>query len=126
MDNDRNKVIKKLEWFRDRENWREGIMNYDDHAEVRERICIDAINLLKADDELIYKLRDIAKMAEEQMTEVEPDMTGLFFTLKGSMFTVLCGKCHGEMIKVDPFTDVDYMKRQYQFCHHCGKKVKWT
>ena len=44
---DREKVIKSLKWFRDRDSWREVIMIHDDHAEVRKLICDNAIELLK-------------------------------------------------------------------------------
>lgn len=50
---DMEKVFNELKWFRDRDLWREGIMIYDDHAEVRKRICDDAIALLKKQEKLI-------------------------------------------------------------------------
>ena len=53
---DREKVINELKWFRDRDLWREGIMIYDDHAEVRKRICDDAIALLKEQEKLIEQI----------------------------------------------------------------------
>lgn len=52
---DREKVIKSLKWFRDRDSWREGIMIHDDHAEVRKQICDNAIELLKEQEEMLVE-----------------------------------------------------------------------
>ena len=80
---DREKVIKGLKWFRDRDSWREGIMIHDDHAEVRKRICDDALALLKEDchncklecllqkyDELKEKYDALLKEQEDLGTEL--------------------------------------------------------
>ena len=56
---DREKVIKSLKWFRDRDSWREGIMIHDDHAEVRKRICDNAISLLKEQEAHILTIEEL-------------------------------------------------------------------
>jgi len=68
-------VIKSLKWFRDRDSWREGIMIHDDHAEVRKRICDNALLLLKE---------------QEAVEPVPPeDEFGLY----------RCGKCHHQLFR---------------------------
>ena len=67
---DREKVIKALEWMRDRDSWREGIMIHDDHAEVRKRICSNAIELLRVQQ------KQIEKLEADKGWDESPDMMG--------------------------------------------------
>ena len=83
---DREKVIKSLKWFRDRDKWREGIMIHDDHAEVRKRICDDALALLKEDQKLL-DLQHGALRGSSDMVEL------LFNKLDDQPQIVRCKDC---------------------------------
>ena len=75
-------------------------------------------------DTWVIKSEALELLKERQA--IAPDIAHLEFTTRGSRFTVLCGKCKGEMIKVEPCTDLEFMKTQYRFCHHCGQGVLWN
>lgn len=92
---DRNKVIKNLKWFRDRKSWREGIMIYDDHADVRKQICDNAIAMLE-ENEPVQPL---------YTTTSHPFHVGILYH---------CGNCHCLLNR-----DKDL------FCSHCGKPIDW-
>lgn len=64
------KVIDSLKWLRNKDSWREGIMIHDDHAEVRKRICDNAITLLKEQQKRIEKLES------DKGWDESPDMMG--------------------------------------------------
>ena len=94
---DREKVIKSLKWFRDKDSWREGIMIHDDHAAVRKQICDNAITLLKEQDaELSYRK---AKAITHNATKLD-DLT--------------CPSCGNVIGRV-----------RYDYCHYCGQKLDW-
>ena len=93
---DIEKVIIELKWFRDRDTWREGIMVYDDHAEVRKRICDDAIEILKEQQKEFEPIKPL---------DVDDD------------FTWLCGNCKEELFFGETIRD--------KYCSECGKKIKW-
>ena len=40
--------------------------------------------------------------------------------------TFFCGACRGEMVRKYSGVPFDMVKQNYQFCHHCGRKVLWA
>jgi len=116
---DREKVIKSLKWFRDRDKWREGIMIHDDHAEVRKQICDNAIELLKEQDEEIENLKQTAQSMMEgvcllkEQEAVKPlpqNSNGWVRTIK----LWYCGSCHSKI-----------SRRTSKYCPNCGKPILW-
>lgn len=94
---DREKVIKNLEWFRDRNSWNEGIMIYDDNAEIRKRICDDALALL------------------EEHEAVEP------LAQDDGTFKCSCGTAVGW----DVLYASGIVRTRFKYCPFCGRGVKW-
>jgi len=100
---DKDKVIKSLEWMRDKESWREGIMIHDDHAEVRKRICDNALALLKEQKAVEHKWTSVKdNYPEKEGFYLVSDGKGLFHPWIAEMriFAGMKGFCNGANMPV--------------------------
>ena len=73
--------------------------------------------------ELIRGYKDILK--ELEPVEPEIKMDSLWSDRRDPGLIVYCGACKGEMLRKYDDYPTDYMKKQYQYCHHCGRMVLW-
>ena len=113
-----------------------------------EQLCADALELIKEqrrslesivpvnEDVKIYNKRiycscghpvDIRLLFKDK-DPVEPEihMGGISLRHDDPELTVYCGACKGEMVHKYAEYPIDVLKRNYRFCHHCGREVKWA
>jgi len=68
----------------------------------------------------------IAFVKKHEAVEPEIRMTDYLSIREGPELTIFCGACKGEMLRKYSDYPIDYLKKQYRFCHHCGRMVLWS
>lgn len=86
-----------------------GQLYYSDCAELKKH-CNNILDILENQD------------------AVKPDIRMGKMYLKGGdpELTVFCGACKAQIIHKNTDFPIEHMKNIYKYCHHCGRKVKWT
>ena len=76
-------------------------------------------------EDIVTWTDDAIALIKDQEVEPEIHMGGISLKHNDPELIVYCGACKGQMVCKYEEYSTDYMKNQYKYCHHCGRKVKW-